>query len=415
MAISHYMAANLGRASWIRRMSDEGAKLKALYGPEKVFDFSLGNPDIEPPEAFCAELSRLAADTAKGSHGYMPNVGYPEVRLAVAARASLDQGIDIPQANIAMTVGAAGGLNVVLKTILDPGDEVIVIKPYFAEYFFYVQNYGGVFVPVAPTEDFYPDPEAIRAALTPRTACLIINSPNNPTGRVYSREHLAAIASVLQEQGRKTGRLPYLIADEPYRAITYGGIEVPSPMLAYPETIVVSSWSKSLSLPGERIGYIAVSPRCAEPKALMDGFGFSTRVLGFVNAPALMQRVVAALLGETADIDSYAKRGKLLSQGLGEAGYEFAEPEGAFYLFVRVPELPEAGRPSSSDLGLDVAFAMHLKEYNVLAVPGIGFGYPGYFRLSFCVSEKTISGAIPRFKEALESWKRDGIPVERAS
>jgi aspartate aminotransferase len=334
----------------------------------------------------------------------MPNLGYPDVRAAVARRASRDQGLEIPSANVCMTVGAAGGLNVTLKTILDPGDEVVVIRPYFAEYFFYVQNYGAAFVPVDPTPDFYPDPEAIRTALSPRTACLLINSPNNPTGRVYGEERLAAIAAVLEEHGRKTGRMPYLIADEPYREISYGGTKVPSPMLAYPETIVVSSWSKSLSLPGERIGYVAVSPRCAEPKALMDGFGFATRVLGFVNAPALMQRAVAEVLDERADVASYERRGRILAKGLREAGYDFVEPQGAFYLFVRAPEPadPSAVGPQ----GLDVAFAMHLKDRGVIAVPGIGFGYPGYFRLSFCVSEKTITGALPKFKEALEAWKR---------
>ncbi|HRY54956.1 MAG TPA: pyridoxal phosphate-dependent aminotransferase [Spirochaetia bacterium] len=406
MPISRQVAESLGRASWIRRMSDEARALRAERGAGEVFDFSLGNPDLEPPQAFGEALSRVAADPARGTHGYMPNLGYPEVREAVARRASRDQGLEIPAGLVAMSAGAAGGLNVVLKTILDPGDEVLAFRPYFAEYLFYVQNFGGAFVPVDSSPGFRPDPEALRAALSPRTACLILNSPNNPTGRVYGRESLAAVAEVLEEQGRRTGRMPYLVADEPYREIAYRGVEVPSPMLAYPETIVVSSWSKSLSLPGERIGYVAVSPRCAEPKAIVEGLAFSTRVLGFVNAPALMQRTVAGLLDQRADVASYERRGGRLARGLREAGYEFEEPEGAFYLFVRVPE--RAAPAPADPRGPDVAFAMHLKERGLIAVPGVGFGCPGYFRLSYCVSEATIEGSLPRFAEALESWRRAG-------
>lgn len=407
MAVSRLIVENLERSSWIRRMFDEGLKLKAQYGADKVFDFSLGNPDLEPPSAFRKSLLALASDETKGTHGYMPNVGYADVRAAVAARASLDQGVAISAENIVMSAGAAGGLNVLLKTILDPGDEVIVIRPYFAEYFFYVQNHGGKFVAVLPRPDFSPDPEAIRAALTPRTACVILNSPNNPSGRVYSREDLAAVASVLERHGRATGRMPCLVADEPYREIVYGGVEVPSLMQAYAETVVVSSWSKSLSLPGERIGYIAVSPRCPGARELVSGLGFSTRVLGFVNAPALMQRVVSSLLGEVCDVENYARRGALLADGLAAAGYDFPRPQGAFYIFARVPERRAAAAAADGDSpdDVDIAFVMHLKKYNILAVPGVGFGYPGYFRLSFCVSEQTIRGALPVFAAAIEDWK----------
>lgn len=381
-------------------MFEEGQKLKALHGADKVFDFSLGNPDIEPPAAFRETLLRLASSTAKGSHAYMSNAGYSKVREAVALRASRDQGLAIPSSHITMSVGAAGGLNVVLKTILDPGDEVVVVRPYFAEYLFYVQNHGGTFVPVPSGPGFTLDPEAIGAALTEKTACVILNSPNNPTGRIYTKPELEAVAQVLKAHGKRTGRLPYIVADEPYRSIVYGGTLVPSIMEVYDETIVVSSWSKSLSLPGERIGYIALSPRASEAKEVLDGLAFSTRVLGYVNAPALMQRVVASLLDEVSDVESYARRGRLLAEGLKAAGYEFPEPQGAFYIFAKVPELP--GSPP--DAGLDVAFAMHLKAYRVLAVPGVGFGCPGWFRLSFCVSESTIRGAIPLFAQARRSW-----------
>lgn len=381
-------------------MFDEGQRLKAIHGAGQVFDFSLGNPDIEPPPAFGEALLRLASSPERGSHGYMSNAGYPGVRAAVAARASRDQGLEIPSSHIVMSVGAAGGLNVVLKTLLDPGDEVVVVRPYFAEYLFYVQNHGGAFVPVASGPDFALDPEAIAAALTEKTACVILNSPNNPTGRIYTRPELEAVAEVLRAHGRKVSRLPYIIADEPYREIVYEGAKVPSVMEVYEETIVVYSWSKSLSLPGERIGYIALSPRASSPKAVLDGLAFSTRVLGFVNAPALMQRVVASLLDEVSDVERYARRGRLLSHGLREAGYDFPEPQGAFYIFARVPDLPN----SPSRPGDDVAFAMHLKDYRVLAVPGVGFGCPGWFRLSFCVSEDTIRGAIPLLGEAREAW-----------
>ncbi len=393
MPISRNVALSLGSSSWIRRMSDEGRRLKALLGADKVFDCSLGNPDLEPPRAFREALLSLAADPGRGSHGYMPNAGYDEVRRAVARRASRDQVLEIPPSNIVMSVGAAGALNVLLRTILDPGDEVVGIAPYFPEYPFYAGNYGGVFVPVSARPDFSPDPEAVAAALTPRTACIIINSPNNPTGRVYSRAELGEVAAALEAHARKTGRRPYLVADEPYREIVYGGAAAPSLMQLYPETVVVSSWSKSLSLPGERIGYLAVSPLCAEAAELVSGLAFSTRVLGFVNAPALMQRAVAMVVDEGADVEGYARRGFLLSEGLRAAGYDFPEPQGAFYAFVRAPG------------GDDVAFVMHLKEHGVIGVPGIGFGYPGYFRLCFCVSESTILGALSAMKDALRSWE----------
>ena len=407
MAISREVRQGMERASWIRRMFEEGLKLRAELGADAVFDFSLGNPDIEPPPAFPAALARLAADPSPGRHGYMPNPGYPEVRARVAAKASAEQGLAIGPECIVMTVGAAGGLNVALKSILDPGDEVVVLRPYFPEYYFYTKNHQGTFVPIDAGPGFSLSAESLRAALSPRSACVILNSPNNPTGVIYSEAELEAAARVLEEHGRATGRRPYIIADEPYRAIAYGGRRVPSVMAAYPETIVASSWSKSLSLPGERIGYLAVSPRCAAAKELVDAMSFSTRVLGFVNAPALMQRAVAELLDESADVSSYARRGAKLASGLRAAGYEFPDPAGAFYIFARVPALPDAPRaaPEGEAEGLDIAFVMHLKRYGILAVPGVGFGCPGWFRLSYCVAERTIDRAIPLFAKAMEDWK----------
>jgi len=408
MAVSKEAKENLGRPSWIRRMFEEGEKLRASLGPEAVYDFSLGNPDIEPPAAFRAALEKIVADPSAGRHGYMANAGYLSVREAVARKASAEQGLTLGAGNIVMSVGAAGGLNVVLKSILDPGDEVIVIKPYFAEYIFYIQNYQGVFTPIDAGPGFSLSAENLRKALTPRTAAVILNSPNNPTGVIYSKEELAAAAKALLEHGNACGRYPYLIADEPYRTIVYGGASVASAMEAYPETIVVSSWSKSLSLPGERIGYIAISPRCADARDLFAAMAMNTRSLGFVNAPALMQRAVAELLDESADVASYARRGAMLGKGLRAAGYEFPEPRGAFYFFVRVPK--RAGHAgtvpvSATAGGSDVDFAMHLKKYNIIVVPGEGFGCPGWFRISYCVSERAIKGAIPLFAKALEEWK----------
>ncbi|HUW40740.1 MAG TPA: pyridoxal phosphate-dependent aminotransferase [Rectinemataceae bacterium] len=405
MPVSRQIRKNMERSSWIRRMFEEGVKLKAEFGADKVFDFSLGNPDLEPPEAFRAVMRRLVEDTSAGTHGYMPNAGYPAVREAVARKASAQQGLDMGASSIVMTVGAAGGLNTVLKALLDPGDEVVLVKPYFAEYYFFVQNQQGAVVEVDSGPGFSLDAEKLRSSLSPRTAAVIVNSPNNPTGVIYTRAQLDALAAVLSEHGARTGRMPYLIADEPYREIVYGGAQVPSAMLAYPETIVVTSWSKTLSLPGERIGYIAVSPRCADAKELFEGMAMCTRTLGYVNAPALMQRAVAELLDEKCDVASYARRGAELARGLRAAGYEFPDPEGAFYIFAKAPEPAPSRRADAEALGLDVAFVMHLKKYNILGVPGQGFGTPGWFRLSYCVSEATIRGAIPLFARAMEDWK----------
>ncbi len=406
MAVSRIMHENIGNGSWIRRMSDEAGKLKA-QGRE-VFDLTLGNPDLPPPPAFKKLLLEIAEGSQQGIHGYMNNGGYPDVRAAIAKRISKEQNVEIAGSNIIMSVGAAGGLNVAFKSILNPGDEVIAIAPYFSEYTFYVQNSGGTLVPVRADANFGPDLEAIEKALTPKTAAVIINSPNNPTGRIYSRTELEGLAALLEKHGRKTGRYPYLVSDEPYRAIVYDGAVVSSIMDLYPETIVVSSWSKSLSLAGERIGCVAVSPRCADACELVTSCVVATRILGFVNAPALMQRIVAGLLDETADIASYEKRGMILSEGLKAAGYEFPKPEGAFYIYAKVPEPSSENRHDfdlSSGRTIDVDYCMALKDNQVIAVPGVGFGCPGYFRISYCVSEATIRGSLPGFKKTAEEWR----------
>jgi aspartate aminotransferase len=381
----------------IRKMFEEGALLKKQYGAAKVFDFSIGNPDVEPPPAFHRVFLRLAREDKKGSHGYMPNAGYPEVREALAQKVSREQGVSLDGSHLVMAVGAAGGLNVVFKTILNPGDEVIVPRPYFMEYRHYVGNHGGRLVEADTLPDFSLDMEALKARLSPKTAAVLINSPHNPTGRVYSAASIKALADLLEAHGRASGRFPYLVSDEPYREITYG-LETPPVLSAYAESIVVNSYSKSLSLPGERIGYIAVSPDCGGREDLVNGLIFATRILGFVNAPALMQRIVSELVFARVDVDIYARRRDAFKEVLDAAGIAYAEPEGAFYLFCKTPDRKHPGDSS------DKAFGEHLKQHLILGVPGSSFGKPGWLRFAYCVDEKIIRASGPAFKKAVEGW-----------
>jgi aspartate aminotransferase len=389
MALSQKMLAFAERSSWIRKMFEEGAKMKAEFGAANIFDFSLGNPDVPPPPQFQTALAAVLAEEAPGVHGYMPNPGYPAVRAVVAARIAGEQGVSVGAAELLMTCGAAGGLNVVLKALLDPGDEVVILAPYFVEYNFYIDNHGGVAKIVNTAEDFSLDLAAIAAALTARTKAIIINSPNNPTGQVYAAGELAGLASILAAAGERFATTIYTIADEPYRKIIYDGLEVPSVLQANRNTILVSSYSKDLSLPGERIGYIAVHPEITDKAPLLGSMALANRILGFVNAPALMQRVVAKLQGVTVDNSIYARRRDLFCRILREAGYEFVPPKGAFYLFPKSP------------LADDVRFVALLQEQKILAVPGQGFGMPGYFRLAFCIDDAVIAGSLPGFQAAL--------------
>jgi aspartate aminotransferase len=303
-----------------------------------------------------------------------------------------------------MAAGAAGGLNVVFKTILNPGDEVIVSRPYFMEYGPYVRNHGGKLVEVETQPDFNLNLDRIKAALSPRTAAVLINSPHNPSGRIYPPQTIAALAELLREQGKNTGRLPYLVADEPYREIAYQGIRVPPILCAYSESIVVNSYSKSLSLPGERIGYIAVSPSISEPGDLINGLIYATRILGFVNAPALMQRIVAELIYARVDVEIYARRRDAFRKVLDAAGISYAEPEGAFYLFCRVPPRKTAPDEDSGLRDDDTTFVEHLKKHLILGVPGAGFGRDGWLRFAYCVDEKIIKASAEAFKRAMETW-----------
>ena len=402
MPIARAIRENLGRASWIRRTFEEGRRLKERYGADAVFDFSLGNPDVEPPPEFHETISRLLREGGKGMHAYMPNAGYPFAREAVARKVSREHECALSPEHVILTVGAAGALNVLFHTILDPGDEVVVPRPYFGEYYFYVSNHGGRMVNIDCRPDFELDPERVAAALTPRTAALVVNTPNNPTGRIYRKETLEAVAAVLSEHGRRTGRFPLLVVDEPYRDIVYDGRRAPPILGLYPETAIISSWSKTLSIPGERIGYLAVSDSCSGAAEMMDGLVMSNRTLGFVNAPALLQRAVTPLEAKTADLSSYAARRDALAAILDSAGISYALPEGAFYFFCRVP----AGGPADSEAERELAFNQRLRDENILAVPGVGFDYPGWFRLSYCVPERTISGSADAWKRAVAGWNR---------
>jgi aspartate aminotransferase len=405
----------MSSSSFIRKMFEEGIKMKAEFGADKVFDFSIGNPDLEPPPKVKKMLAELGQSGVSGLHGYMPNPGYPETRAAMAAKVSREQGVTLDFKGVVMGVGAAGAMNSVLKAILSPGDEVLVPAPYFAEYGNYVRNHGGVLKPVATKGDFSLDTGSIASAITEKTAAIIINSPNNPTGKIYTSADIDSLASVLGSAKRRTGRTVLVIADEPYREIVYDNRAIAPIFPKWDATVVVSSFAKNLSLPGERIGYAAVNPSCPEAGELVDAIIFATRVLGFVNAPATFQRIVASCWDEPVDYSSYAKRRDALTAILDRAGIEYAVPEGAFYLFCKVPAR-KAGGATGSTTGVDAtagdagatgddgAFCAHLKNYKILGVPGTGFGKRGWFRLAYCVSAASIANSADAFARARADW-----------
>ncbi|RLC29363.1 MAG: pyridoxal phosphate-dependent aminotransferase [Deltaproteobacteria bacterium] len=392
MAISDKIRISMERSSWIRKMFEEGQERKAKFGTENVFDFSLGNPDMEPPPRFKQVLVELARDKSRGRHAYMPNAGFAETRQAVADYLNTFNRNTFSADEIVMTVGAAGGLNVVLKTLLDPGDEVIIPKPYFVEYDFYVDNHLGTVKTVPTKEDFSLDFDSLENAVSPKTKAVLINSPNNPTGKVYSSRELTELARLLSHYSTKQGRPIYLVSDEPYRKITYDRITVPNIFDLYPESFVVTSFSKDLSVPGERIGYIAASPELSDKAVVVAGMVFSNRILGYVNAPAFMQRAVSVLLEESVDIRSYQEKRNRLCEALLSFGYEFNRPDGAFYLFPRSPVEDE------------FVFVQALQEENILTVPGSGFGAPGHFRIAYCVPDTVIDGALPGFEKVIRTF-----------
>lgn len=390
--LSPAIAESIDKGSWIRRMFEAGITLKKEHGQDAVCDFSLGNPDLPPPPAVAAGLRALADKAGEPfSMGYMPNGGYLWARDLLAAHLAKEQGAALTGADVMLTCGAAGGLNALFKTVLSPGEEVMVPAPYFVEYGAYAGNHGGVLRPVPSKEDFSLDIEALAAALTPKTRVLILNSPNNPTGQIYTRAELEAVCAILLEHSRKHDRPVFLAADEPYRFLAFDGVEVPSLLPMYPYAVLVSSFSKNLSLPGERVGYVALSPFMEGRETLMNGLLLSNRILGFVNPPVVGQHLMKAALGSQVDAGIYLQRRNAMAEVLSEAGYEFLMPKGAFYFFPKAPG------------GDDVAFCNTLMQQLVLAVPGSGFGRPGHFRLAFCVDEAVIRRAAPGFKKAIQA------------
>lgn len=392
MPVSDKIAGFIERSSWIRAMFEAGTKMKAELGAENVYDFSLGNPNIEPPERFFEVIAEIAADRTPGRHAYMPNAGYPDARAKVAAHVSSVQGAQISEQEVIMTVGAAGALNIALKAIMNPGSEVVVPTPYFVEYDFYMDNHGGKVNRVPTRDDFGLDVEAVLAAINEQTVAVLINSPNNPTGALYSAEELAQLGQGLSQAGERLGRAIYLICDEPYRDIIFDGLEVPSLFKAYKHSILATSFSKNISLPGERIGYVAVHPDIDDKQRLIGGMTLANRILGFVNAPALMQRLAAELLGYTSDVGLYAAKREAICQVLEEAGFDFVKPKGAFYVFPKSP------------IEDDVAFVRAAQEENLLLVPGSGFIGPGHFRVAFCCDDATIERSAGAFKRIRERF-----------
>ncbi|ACV62195.1 aminotransferase class I and II [Desulfofarcimen acetoxidans DSM 771] len=386
MAISQKIEKFLANASFIRKMFEEGEQLRKIHGSDKVYDFTLGNPVNEPPKIFKEELKKLALEPVPGMHRYMSNAGYMETRQAVAQLLAEQSGLDFNEKHVVMTCGAGGALNVVLKTLLDPGDEVIILNPFFVEYKFYIDNHGGVFKEVATKEDFTLDLNAIDQAISEKTKAIILNSPNNPTGVIYSAQSLDSLEQVLSKKRKQYGHDTFVISDEPYAKIVYDGNQVPSIFKHITNSIAVTSHSKDLALPGERIGYLAINPLIDNIDLLIDGLIFCNRTLGFVNAPALMQRLVTHLQRESVDIEEYKEKRDLLYNHLTALGFEMVKPQGAFYLFPKNP------------IGDDMKFLETAKKFNILLVPGGGFGCPGYFRLAYCIDKQTIINSLPAFE-----------------
>ena len=387
MPIAESMVKMVEGMAIVKQMFEEGARLKAEHGQENVFDFSLGNPDVPPPPEFKKVLTDLISDDSL-YHGYTPNPGYPHVRQAVADYLSKEHDVNFTSDMIVMTVGAAGALNDALKSLMNPGEEILTPSPYFVGYEHYAFIANAFIKTVSTDAGFHLDVSAIENAISEKTRVMLINSPNNPTGAVYSDAELTELGEVLNRASQKYGKRIYLVADEPYRKITYD-VKVPSIFQAYPHTVAVSSYSKELSLAGERIGYLAVHPE-AEDAELVAGAAAVTNTMLCVNAPSLLQLAVSQLQGVTVDVSIYHRRRDMLCQGLSEIGYDFNVPEGAFYLFPKSP------------ISDDVKFVSILKEELILAVPGTGFGGPGYFRLSYAVPDSTITGSMKGFKRALE-------------
>ncbi|MGD0658777.1 MAG: pyridoxal phosphate-dependent aminotransferase [Syntrophorhabdales bacterium] len=385
MVISNRISKLMESSSWIRAMFEEGERLKKLHGADKVFDFTLGNPITEPPRELKKEICNLVSTEVSGMHRYMSNSGYEEVRQEIAAFHRENSSLPFTGSHIIMTVGSAGAINVTLKALLDPGDEVIVLSPFFVEFMFYIENHGGVMKLVETREDFHLDVDAVEKAITERTKAIILNSPNNPTGVVYREDEIKELAALLEKK-RNEGQRIFIISDEAYRKIVYDDITLPDVFNLYGDTIAVFSHSKDLGLAGERIGYIAVSPRI-EDQGLIDAMIFANRILGFINAPALMQRLVGRYQKNSVDVADYRQRRDAIYSILVEAGFDVNLPDGTFYIFPKSPIVD------------DVELIRVMLEHRILAVPGVGFGRKGYFRIAYCVGMDVIENSRKAFLE----------------
>lgn len=392
--IADSMVSLVKNSSVIRAMFEEGNRLAKLYGAENVYDFSLGNPNVPAP----AEVNEAVKDIVDNEestfiHGYMSNAGYEDVRQTIAESLNRRFGTHFNHTNIVMTVGAAGGLNTIFKTLLNPGEEVMTFAPFFGEYRNYVSNFGGKLVVVSPnTVDFQPKLDEFEAKITPKTRAVIVNNPNNPTGVVYSEETIKKLAAIMKAKQKEYGTEIFLISDEPYRELAYDGVKVPYLTKYYDNTIVGYSFSKSLSLPGERIGYLVIPDEVADSEDLLSATNVATRILGFVNAPTLQQKVVEKCLDAKTDLSFYNRNREDLYNGLKECGFECIKPQGAFYLFVKSPVADEK------------EFCNAGKKYNILMVPGSSFACPGYVRLAYCVSHETIVNSLSKFKELAKEY-----------
>lgn len=393
--ISEKMVSLVQNSSVIRAMFEEGKELANIYGEENVFDFSIGNPSVEPPiEVKEAIIDIITKDSPNLVHGYMNNSGYEDVREVVAKHINNTHGTTFVGENIVMTVGAAGGLNVIFKALLNKEDEVIVFAPYFGEYRSYVSNYDGVLVEISPnTLDFQPDLDEFKKKITTKTKAVIVNTPNNPTGVVYSEETICKLASILEEKQKEFGTSIYLISDEPYRELVYDGVEVPYLTKYYKNTVVGYSYSKSLSLPGERIGYLVLPSEMDDFLNVSAAVNVANRILGYVNAPSLMQRVVARCIDAKVDVEIYNRNREELYNNLTAFGYHCIKPQGAFYLFIEALG------------GDDFAFANAAKKHNILIVPGTSFGCPGYCRIAYCVDYSKVTGALAGFEKLAKEYQ----------
>ena len=392
MAVSKRTLRSMQEGGWIRRMFEVGTELTQKHGAENVFDLSLGNPVMEPPKELVAEMRRIAGSDTPGLHRYMPNAGYVETRAAVAQSLSEETGFPFTANEIVMTCGAAGALNVIFESILNPGDEVVIFAPYFGEFTFYIENHQGRPV-VAPTDDaFIPDLATLEGLITPKTRAVLINSPNNPSGALYPEGVVRQLGELLGRKEREFGTEIFLLSDEPYRRILFDGLTYPHIFAHHHASVAIHSHSKDLAVPGERIGYIAVNPEYEGKGQLLNGIIFWNRSLGFVNGPAVMQHAIRGLQGVSVDAAEYQRKRDYLYRELSGMGYRVVKPQGAFYLFPKSP------------IEDDVAFVDALQQKRVLTVPGVGFGSPGHFRLSYCVEDRVLEGAMEGFAECAREF-----------